>query len=184
MTACILDTSREEGFIALSERGKLLDQQLFSSKNFVPILAEFLARHPEKSLSYLAVGTGPGSYIGTRSGVAFAKAYAYAKEIPLLGFYSPLAYLPVEEGDFLYLFEEKKGPPCILRGSRRGLTLVAQTPPQTISEQELSSLLQENPCIARSKSSALLLPPLLSHLETLFLQKQFDPQGEVAVSYF
>ncbi len=35
-------------------------------------------------ITYLAVGVGPGSFIGSRSGVAFANGYAVARGIPII----------------------------------------------------------------------------------------------------
>jgi tRNA threonylcarbamoyladenosine biosynthesis protein TsaB len=94
MTALILDTSASEALIALAQESSLLHlitlpQGKGLSKSFLPALQELLSNYPQ-SFNYIAVGTGPGSFTGTRVGVTVAKAFAFAKNIPLIGFSSEL----------------------------------------------------------------------------------------------
>ncbi len=56
----------------------------------------------------LAVGLGPGSYNGLRAGIAAARAFATALDIPLLSFPSPLA-LPGPETGFWAIGDARGG---------------------------------------------------------------------------
>jgi tRNA threonylcarbamoyladenosine biosynthesis protein TsaB len=94
MTALLIDTSQEVTLLALLKEEKIIfwhtpvhGKEL--SKYLLPALQECI---PLKDLDYIAVGSGPGSYTGTRIGVAVAKSLAFAIQIPLLDFSSPLAH--------------------------------------------------------------------------------------------
>ncbi len=100
MPGLILDSSTNTLILALSDGDKPLFQiwddaprmgpQLFS------LITLFLEKHEieRDSLSFIAVGRGPGSYTGTRAAVAAATGFAMGAEIPLIHFPSLLAFLP------------------------------------------------------------------------------------------
>ncbi|NGX39453.1 MAG: tRNA threonylcarbamoyladenosine biosynthesis protein TsaB [Chlamydiae bacterium] len=120
MKILIIDTSRDPAFLALTdgeevlssavlEGGKKLSLSLFST------LKVFL---PKEGVDVVAVGVGPGSYIGVRTAATVAQAISYAQSIPMLSFPSPLAYIPPEckEGSFAFIGDAKMGELYLLTG--------------------------------------------------------------------
>ena len=96
MKGLILDTSKEFSLIALVDDGRLISWEAALhgnqlSKSLLPSLQLILSK---EKINYIGVGSGPGSFTGTRIGVAVAKSLAFGLNIPLIGFDSPLAYLP------------------------------------------------------------------------------------------
>lgn len=79
----ILETSTPQGSIALARNGAPLEQRSFSSDRshnamlFGP-LAELMAIRGDAPLDVVLVGSGPGSYSGTRVGIAAAQGVAIA----------------------------------------------------------------------------------------------------------
>jgi tRNA threonylcarbamoyl adenosine modification protein YeaZ len=61
-------------------------------------LAEFMAEVPWKSLDFIAVAQGPGSFTGTRMGVVTARTLAQQLDIPLFGI-SSLAAIAASQAD-------------------------------------------------------------------------------------
>lgn len=86
-TILAIETSVPEASIALWSDGELLfDAEFVSDRNhnsmvFSP-LAEALAELNGRSLSCVIVGSGPGSYSGTRIGIAAAQGVAIANACP------------------------------------------------------------------------------------------------------
>jgi tRNA threonylcarbamoyladenosine biosynthesis protein TsaB len=102
MSTLIIDTSTDRGIVVFAEgETVLLAQELpfghRSSTYLMPSIKEGFDKLKLKvgDLSSVAVGVGPGSYTGIRVGVAVAKAIAFAKNLPLIGF-SGLHALAVE----------------------------------------------------------------------------------------
>ena len=94
MKALLIDTSGSQSYLALSENGLVIAQTMISdsrqlSKFLLPSIAELLQG---RTLDYISIGVGPGSFTGTRIGAAVAKTLAYAKGIPLVVFSS--TFLP------------------------------------------------------------------------------------------
>lgn len=127
MTGLILDTSTDQSFVALAEGSDLktfkalpVGNQL--SRYLLPHIQELLSENQRalQNLDYIAVGKGPGSYTGTRIGAAVGKSLAFALRIPLIGFLSPLAFLPIEKGDFAYLMDAKLGDVYLGKGFKEG----------------------------------------------------------------
>jgi len=79
----ILETSTPLGSVALVENGEVLEQRSFSSDRshnamlFGP-LTEMMAARGDAPLGLVLVGSGPGSYSGTRVGIAAAQGVAIA----------------------------------------------------------------------------------------------------------
>lgn len=182
MTLLIIETSKQEGFAALAHAGKVLLCHTVSSKEFLPVASSLFEPH-QQSIDAIAVGIGPGSYTGTRSGVAFAKTLAFAKNIPLLGFYSPLAYLPEGEGAFAYTIDAKRGEFSLITGEKTHDAIINYTAPVRLTHTELEATLSLIPLQAQNDSSTLNLLPLITTLQHRLTSHDYDPGGEVSVAY-
>lgn len=98
----------------------------------------------------VCVGLGPGSYNGLRAGIAAARAFATALEIPLLALASPLA-LPGPESGFWALGDARGGHywiACIQDG-------VFLESPRLISPSEIMARLQIFPTFPVLSSTTL-----------------------------
>lgn len=114
MTGLIIDTSGDQGVIALVQEGCLLAAQTLPqgaqlSKYFFPSLQNLLAEQKLElqDLHYIAAGIGPGSYTGTRVGATAAKTLSFALKIPLVSFCSLKAFLSEKKGKQTCLMEAK-----------------------------------------------------------------------------
>lgn len=92
MTCLILDTTGDSAFIAWAEGGSLLSQTVLQegrqlSRFLLPSISVILQ---ERRPDFIAIGTGPGSFTGSRVGGIIALTLAYAWKIPLISFPSTL----------------------------------------------------------------------------------------------
>ncbi|MCB1110680.1 MAG: tRNA (adenosine(37)-N6)-threonylcarbamoyltransferase complex dimerization subunit type 1 TsaB [Chlamydiia bacterium] len=125
MNFLIIDTSSPQSFVALKKGGKI-DVELLSSKQSQTLLPAIEKLLDTQSLDFIAIGTGPGAFTGTRVGVMVAKALAFAKGIPLLPFCSLKIFLPDADGPFaLYGDAKSRGVYC-LKGVKQGTHLSLQ----------------------------------------------------------
>ena len=106
MTILILDTATSKATIVLAEQKKVLDGITLEggkglSEHLLPSIAKLLQKHQKhvKDLKFIACGQGPGSYTGKRIGAMIAKSLAYSHQIPLLGFCSLHAWIPIRKVD-------------------------------------------------------------------------------------
>jgi tRNA threonylcarbamoyladenosine biosynthesis protein TsaB len=92
MLSLIIDTTGAQAFIGLAENGSLLSKIIISegrqlSKFLLSSIQSILqARIP----NYIAIGTGPGSFTGSRVGGIVAQSLSYGWNIPLISFSSTL----------------------------------------------------------------------------------------------
>jgi tRNA threonylcarbamoyladenosine biosynthesis protein TsaB len=92
MLSLIIDTTGPQAFIGLAENGSLVSKMIISegrqlSKFLLPSIQSILqARTP----SFIAIGTGPGSFTGSRVGGIIAQSLSYGWNIPLISFSSTL----------------------------------------------------------------------------------------------
>ena len=185
MTALILDTSQETGFAALSSKTTLLRSVPLQSKSFLEYLVPLLEELQKEgiALDYLAIGAGPGSYTGTRTGAAFAKAFAFARNLPLIGFDSPLAYLPKGAGRFAALIPGKRDDHCLIQGEKREDAILAHSAPSLIPNEALAKVCSEIPLIVTCDNFSLNLPPLLALLDQRFQSGGNHPPEKISLTY-
>ena len=103
----------------------MVQQDLFLHENrlsqsLLPRIHELLHRAPFSlnEIERIAVGVGPGSYTGTRIGVAVAKSLSYGLQIPIRGFCSLTAFLPSSSGRLASLLPAKSGHFFLLAATR------------------------------------------------------------------
>src|SRR5579864_7928636 len=83
MQTLILDTSSEEGVLALAAEGRLVTElRLPNGPELSRRLSLEVAKFPKPD--QIVVGTGPGSLTGVRVGLALAQALSFGWRIPLL----------------------------------------------------------------------------------------------------
>jgi len=92
MRCLIIDTTGSQAFIGLAENGKLLSQTIIPESRH---LSKFLLTSIQSILqasppNFIAIGTGPGSFTGSRVGAIVAQSLSYGWNIPLISFSSTL----------------------------------------------------------------------------------------------
>lgn len=92
MLSLLIDTTGPQAFLGIAENGTLLSKIIISegrqlSKFLLPSIQSILqARTP----TFIAIGTGPGSFTGSRVGGIVAHSLSYGWNIPLISFSSTL----------------------------------------------------------------------------------------------
>lgn len=148
MKTLIIDTSSEYCILALAEGDCILEHALFLHENqlsqtLLPQIDELLQRAalPLKMIKRIAVGVGPGSYTGTRIGVAVARSLSYGLQIPLRGFCSLISFLPPLEGHFASVLAAKSGLFFLLKGQSIKKNITIETA-SLVSLDDLKNALQ------------------------------------------
>ncbi len=135
-----LETSIPAASVALSISGKIIVQQEFEShrqqnKLLFPALEKVIAHLPEGTTpDLIIVGTGPGSYSGSRISIAAAQGLAIAYGCPIVGMNSFLGTHTLTENESAYaigdarrdsyfIAEVKQGRPEFKSGEPELLTL-------------------------------------------------------------
>ena len=123
MPCLILDTSTDLSIVALANENGITSHEVFKhanllSKNLLPAAQALLQKNglAPSDLTSIAVGIGPGSYTGTRLGVAVAKSLAFALNVPIKAFCSPLAFIPDNQGTFAFIIPARSGNYFLVKG--------------------------------------------------------------------
>lgn len=150
MPGLIFDTSTESILLAIAEDQKILLSRIVeggknSSKNLFPALQSLLQEVDLliKNLDYVAVGIGPGSYIGIRTAAMIAKTFSYAHNLPLVSFSSPLAFIPKIEGRFAFVDDAKMDQLFLIKGIYENDLILNPTSPFLIEKHQYLSHLEE-----------------------------------------
>lgn len=114
MYSLVLETSSLRGLFAILKDDKVLFKQELSfgireSNELVPVIE---MGFNEINLSIndietIIIGRGPGSFTGLRIGASVAKAFSYAKSIPIVTVDSLKCLSPIQDGPFAVLLDAK-----------------------------------------------------------------------------
>ena len=132
----LIDTSSSPSIVSINKNNislsyKQIEFNTDLSAFLFPTIKELLNKNnlSPKDLSFIAVGTGPGSYTGIRVGAASAKAIAFSLGIPLIGFCSLKCYIPNKNGSFYTIFDAKSGGIYMLEGEKNLNTVLYKNKP-------------------------------------------------------
>lgn len=114
MYSLVLETSSLRGLFAILKDDKVLFKHELSfgvreSNELVPVI-EMGFNEINLSINEIEtiiVGKGPGSFTGLRIGASVAKAFSYAKSIPIITVDSLKCLAPAQDGPFAVLLDAK-----------------------------------------------------------------------------
>ena len=149
----LIDTSNSKSIVSLNINDKPhdfnnlnLDKDL--SFSLFPTIKNLLEKSniSFKNLSFIAIGTGPGSYTGIRVGAACAKSLSYASDIPLIGFCSLKAFIPPPDisSSFYSIIDAKSGGIYLLEGEKNKNTIIYKNKPHLVPINDVSAYLKKN----------------------------------------
>lgn len=134
----IIDTSGNESFVALHlPTQEIVIETLPPLKQSQTLLPAIETLYSD-DLEFIAVGTGPGSFTGTRVGVMTAKALGFARSVPLVPFCSLKCFLPKDDGPFTITTDAKSHGFYTLKGIKEGENYSFEKP--TLSDIDQSTL--------------------------------------------
>jgi len=193
MLGLIIDTSREITLLGLIKDeenffSKFLEGGKKLSRTFFPQLQMLLAeaRCSIQDLSYIAVGTGPGSYMGVRTGVTIAKTLSFSKGLPLIEFPSPLGFLPEKlEGSFAYVGDAKMNELFLLTGTIENQEIQFFSSPILFQKEDLKAKTECFDCILREDLNQVEphLRWVARYVHGQFLQGIYHESSELELSY-
>lgn len=175
MSALIIDTSQSQSLLALCKDGIVVSIELFPSRTEEMFHA--LQKHlSNEKFDFVAVGTGPGSYMGLRKGATIAKTLSFALNIPLIPFSSPLAYLPTTPKKYIFIGDAKGGE--IYR-----ITIDEDLIPSPTQLLSANQDIHGGEVIDMQRNPPLQLDRLAKHLQRQFSQKNFSSTDAVTLNY-
>lgn len=139
-TKSVLSLCSSEGVLCSSEP---LFQGAHSEACFSQ-LEELFKNNSIKDIELIVCGVGPGSFTGIRVGASIAKAFSYAKQIPLVGVNSLKAHIPEEAGSlkFINLLDANTPGFFALEGATKG-GKCSWAEPSLLDLESLQKVLQQ-----------------------------------------
>jgi len=165
MNFLIIDTSSPQSFVALSRGDRLIIEHLPPLKQSQTLLLAIEKLLEDIAIDFIAIGTGPGSFTGTRVGVMAAKALSFSAGIPLLPFCSLKIFIPCEDGPFTLYGDAKSRGFYALDGEKSGGAIVFG-PPRLVAEGSVCSALNV-PLLKQYLLEKLHKTPLSNHTEII-----------------
>lgn len=146
----LLDTSAPEACVGLLVGGEVkAEVRLSETRRHAEALPDAVAGALEaagvsmRELGAVAVGRGPGSFVGVRVAIATAKGICLARRIPLVGVGTLVALAGADEvpdGEGLGVLDARRGELYVQRVRRTPGVLVAVDEARSISPEEASGL--------------------------------------------
>ncbi len=177
-----LDTSTNLGTVAVTADGELRAElaarvEARHGESLLALIGDALARGrvAKEQLDLIAVGVGPGSFTGTRVGVATAKGLALALARPIVGVVSLRAIAagaPAER--VAVLADAHKGEVFVAAYRRTADGLVTELAPDHLPPADAARRLSERPGIARCGSGLRRYPDAFAGLDGDALPPVFD----------
>ena len=118
MQFLMIETSGPDSLVALFNEDSLRVEPVSSSKPSQTLLSSIETLLERETIDFLAIGTGPGAFIGTRVGVMTAKTLAFARKLPIVSFCSLKRYTPDTVGPFTLSCDAKSMGTFVLEGIR------------------------------------------------------------------
>lgn len=165
----IIETSTDCALLCIAANHKVVDSTTVQparnlSKELLPALQTLILTNnlTFKELDYIAIGIGPGSYTGTRVGAIIGKSLAFGLNIPLIGFESPLAFLPDCSGKFIFLADAKMDQYYLLKGTKNAEQVILESPSELIPKSTLKEVQMTADFVVAPSALPLPNPALIS----------------------
>lgn len=143
-----LETSIPEASVALSISGEIIAQQEFEShrqqnKLLFPALEKVIAHLPKDTTpDLIIVGTGPGSYSGSRISIAAAQGLTIAYGCPVVGLNSFLGTSTLLENDTAYAVGDARRGSYFIAEVKQGRPEFKSGEPELLSLEDFLEKLQ------------------------------------------
>lgn len=178
MKTLIIDLSQNISLLALADGKNLHTVQILESRspNLFPTLKNFCDL---SSLSALAIGVGPGSYMGTRMAATIGKSLSFALDLPIIEFPSPLCYLPQENGIYAIIGDAKMGEFYTMKFSVQENKVEVLSKPTLIPNENFLS----GPIINLQSNPPPNMDWVCQYIHEQFIQGNILKQNELKLSY-
>lgn len=184
MYSLIIETSSDKALLCLglnelSIASENLQGGSSLSTNLYPALKKLLlaANLQIRDLSYIGIGTGPGSYTGIRVGASLAKALSFGSNLPIIGFCSLKAFIPNFNTFFYSVIDAKTSGFYVLQGEKINGEVIYKSHPRLISLSEAGEIFSPGRPYPLVSANADILQSRLSELsEQLFVETSPDPE--------
>lgn len=121
MHSILIESAAQHSLLSINKGPfPLIFQHLFYKENFIYQIKKNLKKiHLSiKDISFISIGTGPGSFTGIRKAASIAQALSYANNIPIVGFSSLKSFIPKKNGPFASVIDAKSKKFYILEAEK------------------------------------------------------------------
>lgn len=158
----IIDTSSERGMLAICREKEVLQVTELSfgyaaSRELIPEIHRLFNSQGigAKDLSFIAIGTGPGSYTGIRVGAAAAQSLAFSRDLPLIGISSLSGFVPENGGPFGSIMDARSGGAYFSAGEFRNGEVIGRHIDLLIPWEALKDHLAHTPTLVTANAEPL-----------------------------